>query len=51
MRHSTPGGLILHNLAQTSDVLPTLERSDSENRMVSPSLLRFLSPTRGTKWA
>ena len=46
-----PGGPIPQNMAKTFDGPPTLERSGSEHRVgrFPPSLLRFLSPTRGTE--
>ena len=45
------GGPIPQNLAQTFDGPPTLERSGPEHRVgrFPPSLLRFLSPRRGTE--
>ena len=47
----SPGGPIPQNLAQTFDGPPTLERSGPEHRVgrFPPSLLRFLSPRRGTE--
>ena len=51
MKGNELGGSIQHNLAQTFDGLPTLERSGSEHRVgrFPSSSLRFLSPTRGTR--
>ena len=48
-KQPTPGGPIPHNLAQTFDGPPTLERSGPEHRVgrLHPRFLRFLSPRRG----
>jgi len=49
MRHSTPRRS--HPVQPGTDRFgpPTLERSDSEHRRASPSLLRFLSPYKGNQ--